>query len=108
MANKSAFLYNIRSLPLLANRYKYLLVLILYISYMLFFDQYKLPTVFTLSSNVSELQNEKINFERLIVQAKEDKVDIEKNYEKFAREKYYMSKQDEDVFIIERRSLKKK
>ena len=34
--------------------------------------------------------------------AKKDKLDIEKNFEKFARERYLMSRQDEDVFVIEK------
>ncbi len=87
---------------------KYLVVLVLYLSYMLFFDQYRIITVYALYANVKELEREKIKYERLIVQANEDKIDVERNYEKFAREKYYMSKQDEDVFIVEKRSLKKK
>ena len=54
------------------------------------------------------LELEKLNYQKLIVKVREDKRDIENNYEKFAREKYYMSRSDEDVFVIEDQEFKKK
>ncbi|MBK6860610.1 MAG: hypothetical protein IPK91_04610 [Saprospiraceae bacterium] len=48
------------------------------------------------------LEKERDEFLKLIVKVRDDKRDFENNYEKFAREKYYMSKSDEDVFIIEK------
>jgi cell division protein FtsB len=108
MAKGSETIRLIKKFPMFADKYKYVLLACLYLMYMSFFDQYKIPVVFSLSTTVRDMQDEKLSFEKLIVQAKEDKMDIEKNYEKFAREKYFMSKQDEDVYIIEKRSLKKR
>jgi cell division protein FtsB len=75
---------------------------------MMFFDQYRIPVAISIYSNVAALEQEKLNFQKLIVKVREDKRDIENNYEKFAREKYYMSRTDEDVFIIENQEFKKK
>jgi cell division protein FtsB len=75
---------------------------------MLFFDQYRIPVAISIYSNLASLEQEKLNYQKLIVKVREDKRDIENNYEKFAREKYYMSRSDEDVFIIENQEFKKK
>ena len=75
---------------------------------MMFFDQYRIPVAISIYSNVAVLEKEKLNYQNLIVKVREDKRDIENNYEKFAREKYYMSRTDEDVFIIENQEFKKK
>ncbi len=75
---------------------------------MMFFDQYRIPVAISIYSNVAVLEQEKLNYQKLIVKVREDKRDIENNYEKFAREKYYMSRTDEDVFIIENQEFKKK
>ncbi len=75
---------------------------------MMFFDQYRIPVAISIYSNVVTLELEKLEYQKLIVKVWEDKRDIENNYEKFAREKYYMSRSDEDVFVIENREIKKK
>lgn len=90
------------------NRYKYWLTLFGFSVYMFFFDQYRIPVALSIYSNVASLENEKLNYQKLITKVREDKRDIENDYEKFAREKYYMSRSDEDVFIIENRQIKKK
>ena len=72
-----------------------------FIIYMFFFDQYKIPTALSLYSDVQQMEQEKRRFEKDIVKLIEDKKDIENNYEKFAREKYFMSRQEEDVLINE-------
>jgi hypothetical protein len=75
---------------------------------MMFFDQYRIPVAISIYSNVALLEQEKLDYQKLIVKVREDKRDIENNYEKFAREKYYMSRSDEDVFVIDNQELKKK
>lgn len=91
----------IASIHIWLGKYKYWLTLFSFLIYMMFFDQYRIPVAISIYSNVAALEQEKLNFQKLIVKVREDKRDIENNYEKFAREKYYMSKSDEDVFIIE-------
>jgi cell division protein DivIC len=73
---------------------------------MMFFDQYRIPVAISIYSNVAALEKEKLEFQKEIIKVWEDKRDIENNYEKFAREKYYMSRSDEDVFIIENSEFK--
>jgi cell division protein FtsB len=75
---------------------------------MIFFDQYRIPVAASIYSKVYALEQEKLEYQKLIVKVREDKRDIENNYEKFAREKYYMSRSDEDVFVIENQEFKKK
>lgn len=86
---------------------KYLLSFFAFVIYMGFFDQYRIPLALSIYSDVGVLEAEKQYYENLIAKLIEDKKDIENNYEKFAREKYYMSKEDEDVFIIEKQQIKK-
>lgn len=98
----------ISSFHIWLGRYKYWLTVFAFLIYMIFFDQYRIPVAISIYSNVAALEQEKLDFQKLIVKVREDKIDIENNYEKFAREKYYMSRSDEDVFIIENKEFKKK
>lgn len=86
---------------------KYILSLLVFGLYMSFFDQYRIPVALSIYSDVQVLEKEKLTFEKLITKLIDDKKDFENNYEKFAREKYYMSKEDEDVFVIEKQQIKK-
>ena len=54
------------------------------------------------------MENDKKEYIRKIAQAKRDKWDIERDYEKFARERYLMSRQNEDIFVIENQTKKVK
>ncbi len=92
----------ISKIPGWIRTHKYWLTGVSFIVYMLFFDQYRIPVAFTIYKNLNTLEKEKVEFQKLIVIVREDKSDIENNYEKFAREKYYMSRSDEDVFVIEK------
>lgn len=48
------------------------------------------------------MEAEKINFEDMYMQALEDKKLLEADQEKYAREKYFMHKDNEEVFIIKK------
>jgi cell division protein DivIC len=89
-----------RKLPI-SIRNRYYLVLIFFGIWMLFIDKHDLWTQFRLNSTMSKLQEDKIYYEAKIEEIKADQRDIEQHKEKFAREKYFMSKANEDVFIIE-------
>jgi len=84
-------------------RNRYFLVLALFFAWMVFFDRHDLLTQWKLSKSVEELEVKKAYFSEKIIEAKEDKKEIESNREKFAREKYYMHKKDEEVFIIQKK-----
>ena len=70
--------------------------------WMTFFDKGRWPIQLKLSSVAQELEQECEDYKGKIEQAKSDKVDLENNLEKYAREKYYMHKPGEQVYIIEK------
>lgn len=82
---------------------KYVLVLVFFIIWMLFLDNYSYMDHRFLNKEIEELETNKKYYQNEI---KKDKKSIKtlKNQhqiEKYAREKYYMKKDNEDVFIIE-------
>jgi cell division protein FtsB len=68
---------------------------------MLFFDKHDLLTQIKLQSSVSKLREDTKFYEQKIEDAKADRLDIQQNKEKYAREKFFMSRSNEDVFIID-------
>ena len=81
----------------------YFAIILLFIVWMTFFDANNLFYQLKLSSKMNSLQNQKDYFSNEIkdVEAlKEELFSTNENKEKFAREKYYMKKDSEDVFII--------
>lgn len=82
---------------------KYVLVLVFFIIWMLFLDNYSYMDHRFLNKEIEELETNKKYYQNEI---KKDKKSIKtlKNHhqiEKYAREKYYMKKDNEDIFIIE-------
>ena len=90
---------------------KYLLIIILIVVWMVVFDT---NSFFIHNELNNEIDNLKDNKEFYKDEIDHDKTFIEKmkdsnEQEKFAREKYYMKKDNEDIFIIEHQdSLKNK
>lgn len=94
----------IQKFPILDNKNtKYIIASLFFFIWMFFFDSYSIVNHFELSQEINKLEDNK---EYYINEITKDKQDI-KSYqntsqiEKFAREKYYMKKENEDVFIIE-------
>ena len=81
-------------------RNRYFLVLVAFTFYMIFIDRHDVMTQLHLRSTVNHLEQELEAFDDKISQAEAEKLDMESNRERFARESYYMQKDDEDVFII--------
>ena len=84
-------------------RNRYFLVLALFFAWMIFFDRHDLLTQWKLSKSVEKLERDKAYYTDKIVETKKNKKEIESNREKFAREKYFMHKANEDVFIIQKK-----
>lgn len=84
-------------------KYKYVIVLTLVLVWMTFFDDNSFIYRIKLSNEISRLEesidihNEKIQELR---RQKKELLGNDRNLEKFAREKYLMKKDNEDVFII--------
>ena len=70
---------------------------------MLFFDKNGIPTNMSLKENIANLEATKADYEEKIVEALAEKKEIEENKEKYAREKYLMHKENEDVIVIEKK-----
>lgn len=81
---------------------RYVLVLLIFTVWMLFFDTNSWLTHQKLDSEISEIENNikyyksEINADQKTLKQLKDSVLIEK----FAREQYFMKRENEDVFII--------
>ena len=84
-------------------KHKIILTFVVFFIYLAFFDKYNLNTQYKLYSGLAKLEYNKADYIKKIAQAKRDKWAIEKDYEKFARERYLMSRPDEDIFVIEKK-----
>ncbi|MBU6168738.1 MAG: septum formation initiator family protein [Bacteroidetes bacterium] len=79
---------------------KYILTGVVFIIWLLLFDNHNLFEQIRLQRSIVQLRNDKENFEAKIIEAKREGELLRKNGEAIAREKYFMSKKGEDVFII--------
>ena len=82
---------------------KYVIVSLFFVTWILFLDNYSYLDHRVLSKEINELEDNKIYYQEEI---KKDKDQIKKlknpaQIEKYAREKYYMKKDSEDIYIIE-------
>ncbi|GAB1856935.1 septum formation initiator family protein [Flavobacteriaceae bacterium MHTCC 0001] len=81
----------------------YILILIAFVVWMIFFDGNSWFIHSELNSEIEDLQNEKEYYRK--GKEKDDKelkeLNTELGSEKFAREEYYMKRENEDIFIIE-------
>jgi len=84
-------------------RNKYFLSVIAFVVWMLFFDKNDILAQYEFKSQVNKLQEEKDFYVKEIETVKKDLNELNTNLntaEKFAREKYFMKKDNEDVFVI--------
>ncbi len=84
-------------------RNKYILVTLAFLIWMLFFDNYNLFVRSEIRGELREVRQKKAYYEAQIEEVKTELNSLfgsEESLEKFAREKYYMKRADEDVFII--------
>lgn len=83
----------------------YLVVFVLFFVWMLFFDKNDFITQIKLKSQLSEMRAQRDFYkERTLIVEQERKELLEDAslLEKFAREKYWMKKEKEDIYIIEK------
>lgn len=84
-------------------RNKYFVATAAFVVWILFFDKNDMLSQYEYRSEVSKLQEEKDFYEKETDQVKKDLKELSTNLksaEKFAREKYFMKKDNEDVFVI--------
>ena len=88
---------------------RYVLVLILFSVWMLFFDNYSYLEHRVLDNEIEEIED---NIQYYKTEIKKDSIKIKElknddRVEKYAREKYYMKRDNEDIYIIEFEDEKK-
>jgi len=82
---------------------KYLIVFLAYTCFVTFFDQHSLIHRWQTHQKISQLEKEYEFYQNEIKLNKQKKFELQSsnaNLEKFAREHYYMKKENEDIFII--------
>ena len=88
--------------PLLRNFY--VVTGVCFLLWLTFLDSNDLISRFSLTTKLRSLENEKKYYETKIKEVEQDRKELTTNkelLEKFAREKYLMKKESEDVFIIQ-------
>lgn len=96
-------------LPLLKNRF--VLVGLVFLVWMVFFDSNDLISQYKYKRKLRQLEENKNFYLEQIELVKQDKEELFTNLkklEKFAREKYKMKRDDEDLYIVLREKWKKR
>jgi len=82
---------------------KYLLTGVFFAVWMLFFDQKDILSLFELKSKQNGLENSQAHLKQLITDVSKEQYLLKTNaqgIEKYAREKFLMKKDNEDLFVI--------
>lgn len=87
-------------------RNRYVLVLLVFVAYMVFFDRHDPLTQFQLQRMVRQLEADRVYYLEKIAEEEREMADMQANQERFARERYFMQRANEDVFIIVDESAK--
>ena len=91
----------IEKYPLIRN--KYLITGIIFLGWVLFFDKNNLVRQFEARQDLFELKKEKRYYQEEIRSTREELGELmtdNVSLEKFAREKYLMKKENEDLFLV--------
>ena len=78
----------------------YFLLTIGFACWMLFFDSEDLVAQYQLTKKVKKLNEEKAYYIEIVKKEREELMSNQELLEKFAREKYFMKKPTEDVYVI--------
>lgn len=81
----------------------FVLILTVFIVWMLFFDANSWLIHHELNNDIDDLENEKEYYQKEIEKDNKalKKLSTEEGIEKFAREEYYMKRENEEIYIIE-------
>jgi len=81
-------------------RSKYFIVFALFAIWVTFFDKHSLITNYKLDQKLQAIQQEDADYQEMIKQTNAEIAEFNKDIEKFAREKFYFQKENEDVFVV--------
>jgi len=82
---------------------KYIIASLAFLIWMLFFDRNDISSQYQYQSQLNELQTEKEFYTQETEKVQKDLEELTtdlKKLQKFAREKYFMKKDNEDVYVI--------
>lgn len=82
---------------------KYFIAVVAFLVWMTFFDKNDMISQYEYRTQLNKLTNEKEFYTKEVAQIKKDLNELDSNLssaEKFAREKYFMKKDNEDVFVV--------
>lgn len=79
---------------------KYGIVFIAFVIWMLFFDSKNVFVQYELSQQIKTLEADRNEYVSKYEDVMNEKRDLERDIEKFAREKYFMHKDNEVVYIV--------
>ena len=81
----------------------YVVSIVIFLAWMLLLDSNNLVARYQLRSKLNALQDEKEYYQEKILEVKKDRSQLfgdRESVEKFAREKYLMKKETEDIYVI--------
>lgn len=84
-------------------KYRYILLFAFFGLWMLFFDSNNVFYRFAIASEVTELEESRDIYKKQISELQRQRTELfgnQNNLEKFAREKYMMKKDNEDLYVI--------
>ncbi|MEZ5106114.1 MAG: septum formation initiator family protein [Draconibacterium sp.] len=84
-------------------RNKYLVAIILFFAWVVFFDENSIVYHQKNRHRLNEMNEQKVYYREKIQEDRQKLEDLNsgaRDLEKFAREQYFMSKPDEDIFIV--------
>lgn len=89
-----------KMLPLLKN--KFFIVFAVFVVYGAFLDEYDVFTIVSQRSKLNKLEKAKVMMSNDLIETKETlaKLKYRSEVEKYAREKKFFKKDDEDIFVI--------
>jgi cell division protein DivIC len=93
----------IKHLPSLFRNF-YFVTGLCFVVWLTFLDSNDLISRFKMGAKLRSLENEKEYYQQKVADVEKDRVELMTNkelLEKFAREKYLMKKETEDIFVIE-------
>lgn len=82
---------------------RYVIILLCFILWILFFDNYSIINHSILNKDLKTLQESKTYFQQELIKDSIETIQMKnpEYIEKYAREKYFMKRENEDVYIIE-------
>lgn len=81
----------------------YFIAALVFLVWMTFFDSNDFFSLYSLNKKINDLESDKAYYTEKIIEVKEDREELKSNselLERFARERYLMKKESEDLYVI--------